>query len=337
MHRANAGSTRPGRLGTLLLMLFAFMLIVPASAPAATIVPATPGAEVTDEEPEDTTSEIAPELPAPDLPTLNAQGWSFDLDVTLNMDLTSVPTQTAVYIIRRDVTTIETAERLVDSLEIDAELVEQGDNIWSATGNGNLFVSPDFIQYSSNTPIEDGELPSDGDAIAFANEFLRVSGLLPPNLGNGRVSDRSEEAKRVIVLFGPQEPGNVLSAYPGVSVTLGPGGIVLEATKRWANIQRSDVYQLRSAADAWQQVQSNQAYIEAEIPVEEAPAGATITGTVTFNNVSIAYTTSGPAGGDQYLQPIFVFRGRVRVEGSDVTHAIRAYVPALANTGAPVG
>jgi hypothetical protein len=336
MRHAFSSTAHPGRLGTLVLIAFALMLIFPVSAPA-TIVPGTPGAEVTDEQPEDTTTEIAPELPAPDLPTLNAQGWSFDLEANLNMDLTTVPTQTAVYIIRREITTIETAERLVDSLNIDAELVEQGENIWSATGNGNLFVSPDFIQYSSNAPVDDGELPSDGDAIAFASEFLRVSGLLPPNLGNGRVSDRSEEANRVIVLFGPQEPGNVLSAFPGVSVTLGPGGEVLEAVKRWANIQRSDVYQLRSADEAWQQVQSNQAYIEAEIPVEEAPAGATIVGSVTFNNVSIAYTTSGPAGGDQYLQPIFVFRGRVRLEGSDVTHAIRAYVPALSNVGAPVG
>jgi hypothetical protein len=32
-----------------------------------------------------------------------------------------------------------------------------------------------------------------------------------------------------------------------------------------------------------------------------------------------------------------VLRGRVRLEGSEVTHAIRAYVPALSNTGAPVG
>jgi hypothetical protein len=113
--------------------------------------------------------------------------------------------------------------------------------------------------------------------------------------------------------------------------------VVLEAVKRWAIVQRSDVYQLRSPNEAWQQVQSNQGYIEADIPEDEAPAGATITGTVTYNNVSIAYTTSGPAGGDQYLQPIFVFRGRVRLEGGDKTYAIRTYVPALANTGAPVG
>jgi len=338
MHQRMLTQSRVGKLAALLMALFLISLSLPVAAPATT-VPATPGAEVTNEEPpeEDTTGEIAPELPPPDLPTINAQGWTFDLDSNLNTDLDAVPTQTAVYTIRREVTTLENAQRLVDALGIDAELVEQGENIWSANGNGSLFVSPDYIQYSSQEPIGDGELPSDKDAIAFASEFLRLSGLLPPNLGSGSVAMRSNEAKRIVVNFGPEEPGNVLSAYPGISVTLGPGGVVLEAVKRWATIQRSDVYQLRSANEAWQQVQSNQGYIEADIPEDDAPAGSTITGTVTYNNVSIAYTTAGPAGGDQYLQPIFVFRGRIRLEGSDTTYAIRTYVPALANTGAPVG
>ncbi|MEZ4496978.1 MAG: hypothetical protein R2845_09430 [Thermomicrobiales bacterium] len=69
----------------------------------------------------------------------------------------------------------------MESLGIDADLVEQGDSIWSASEQ-NLFVSPDFIQYSSNTPVGDGELPNDNDAIAFANEFLRVSGLRSPRI-----------------------------------------------------------------------------------------------------------------------------------------------------------
>ena len=124
MLRAKFVSTRSGRIGTLLFVLFALALVIPTSVPAFTIVPATPGAEITDEQPEDTTGEIAPELPAPDLPTLNAQGWSFDLDSNLNMDLSTVPTQTAVYIIRREVTTLETAEKLVESLGIDADLVD---------------------------------------------------------------------------------------------------------------------------------------------------------------------------------------------------------------------
>ncbi len=338
MHQRMLTRARIGKIAALLMAFLLVALTMPASVPA-TIVPGTPGAEVTTEEPpdEDTSSEVAPELPPPDLPFINAQGWTFELESNLNTDLDAVPTQTAVYTIRREITTLENAQRLVDALGIGAELVEQGENIWSANGNGSLFVSPDYIQYSSQEPVGDGELPNDKDAVAFASEFLRLSGLLPPNLGSGSVTTRSDEAKRIIVEFGPEEPGNVLSAYPGISVTLGPGGVVLEAVKRWATIQRSDVYQLRSANEAWQQVQSNQGYIEADIPEDEAPAGATVAGSVTYNNVSIAYTTSGPAGGDQYLQPIFVFRGRIRLEGSDTTYAIRTYVPALANTGAPVG
>ncbi len=125
MHRRMPLSARPGPLAAFLLLFLTIAVALPAAAPA-TIVPGTPGAEVTDEQPEDTTTEIAPELPPPDLPTLNAQGWSFDLKSTLNMDLASVPTQTAVYIIRREVTTQETAETLVETLGIGAELVSAG-------------------------------------------------------------------------------------------------------------------------------------------------------------------------------------------------------------------
>jgi hypothetical protein len=69
----------------------------------------------------------------------------------------------------------------------------------------------------------------------------------------------------------------------------------------------------------------------------DLPAGADVTGTVTYNDISIGYTTAGPPDGTQYLEPVFVFKGRVRVEGQEGTFPIRAYVPALANSGAPVG
>jgi hypothetical protein len=334
--------SRHWRVFTLVAIAFLVAGSLPMTS-SATIVPGTPGAESSTPEPttpeagNDNSSEIAPELPPPDLPSISAQGYSYDLDARLNTDLDGVPTQSAVYTMQREVTTKDDAQRLVDNLKIGADLVEQGENIWSANGDGSLFVSPDFIQYTSQAPIPDGDLPVDKDAIAFAAEFLRTSGLLPPNMGDGAVTDRSDDAKRMTVSFGPGEPGNVLSGYPGVTVTLGPNGIILEATKRWATILRTDVYQLRSANEAWQQVLSNQGYIEADIDAADLPAGATVTGSVTYNNVSIAYTTSGPPGGQQYLQPIYVFRGRIRLEGSDTTYAIRTYVPALSNSGAPVG
>lgn len=331
--------SRHWRLCSLIAIAFLVAFSLPMTS-SATVVPGTPDAEESTPEPgtdDPGSSEIAPELPPPDLPSISAEGYSYDLEARLNTDLDAVQTQSAVYTMRREITTKADAERLVENLGIGAELVEQGDNIWSANGEGSLFVSPDFIQYTSQTAIPDGDLPADKDAIAFASEFLRTSGLLPPNMGDGAVTQRSADAKRLSIAFGPEEPGNVLSGYPGVTVTLGPSGVVLEATKRWATILRTDVYQLRSANEAWQQVLSNQGYIEAEIAEADLPAGATVTGTVTYNNVSIAYTTSGPPGGEQYLQPIYVFRGRIRLEGSDTTYAIRTYVPALSNSGAPVG
>jgi hypothetical protein len=338
MQRSNTPS-RFWRLLSLIAIAFMVAVSLPIAA-SATVVPGTPESGESTPEPgtdDPGSSEVAPELPPPDLPSISAEGYSYDLEARLNTDLDAVPTQSSVYTMQREITTKADAERLVEDLKIGAELVEQGENIWNANGEGSLFVSPDFIQYTSQTPIGEGELPADKDAIAFATEFLRTSGLLPPNMGEGAVSDRSVDAKRLTVSFGPEEPGNVLSGYPGITVAIGPGGVILEATKRWATILRTDVYQLRSANEAWQQVLSNQGYIEAEIAEADLPAGATVTGTVTYNNVSIAYTTSGPPGGQQYLQPIYVFRGRIRLEGGDTTYAIRTYVPALSNSGAPVG
>ena len=320
-----------------LVMLLAVEL---APAAAATIEPGTPSADSTpppEQTPTGDTGEIAPEPPPADLPTISQEGYSFDLTATLRTDLDSIPKQSPIYTVTREVTTKEGAQRLADNLGIGAQLVEQGTNSWSADGKGSLFVSPDFVQYISQEPAGDGDLPTDQDAIAFAQDWLRTTGMLPANIGNGSVTERSDDAMRMVVQFGVQEPGTVMGDFPGVSVTLGPNGIVLEATKRWANVQRSDIYQLRDSGDAWSQVLSNQGYIEADIDEADLPPGSTVKGTVTYNNVSIAYTTAGPPGGDQYLVPIFVFRGRVRLEGSDKTYAIRTYVPALANSGAPVG
>jgi hypothetical protein len=73
------------------------------------------------------------------------------------------------------------------------------------------------------------------------------------------------------------------------------------------------------------------------LPEDQAPAGSEVTGRVTYSGVELAYTTAGPPGGKQYLVPVYVFTGRIRPEGSEKTYPIRAYVTALANSGAPVG
>src|SRR6478736_4880586 len=208
------------------VFVLAMVLVAEFASPvAATIVPGTPDAESTpppDTTPETDNSEIAPELPPADLPSISQQGYSYDLTATLRTDVESIPEQTPIYTVTREVTTKEDAQRLVDNLGIGADLVEQGTNSWSANGKGSLFVSPDFVQYISQEAAGDGDLPSDEDAVAFAQDWLRTTGLLPANIGNGSVTERSDDAKRMVVQFGVQEPGTVMGDFPGVAVTLGP-------------------------------------------------------------------------------------------------------------------
>jgi hypothetical protein len=141
----------------------------------------------------------------------------------------------------------------------------------------------------------------------------------------------------MVVQFRPTEPTPVLSGYPSISMTLSADGTVLEAAIRWANIVRADVYQLMSPEEAWQLVSSGQAYLAPELEDAGIEAGTDIEGRVTFSSLSIAYASAGPPGGRQYLEPVYVFEGRIRPEGDERTYPITAYVSALANSGAPVG
>jgi hypothetical protein len=297
-------------------------------------VPLSPTAEPGND---DAGGEVTVELPPPDLPTSNEQGYTFDLDVSLNADLDAVAREAAVYELRRPDVTIEQAQELADRLQIGAKASDRGDGTFEVNGDGQLFVSNELIQYFSPAENGDGSLPDDIQAVAFGRDWLRVAGLLPPDLGEGRVVSRVEEAKRVIVLFGPAEPDDVLAAYPSIAVTVGPYGLVIEASLRWANVVRIDVYQLMPSRQAWQLVESGQAYVEADLTSAGIEPGSDITGRATFTDVSIAYSTSGPPGGKQYLQPVYVFEGKLRVDDVDGSYTVRAYVPALNNSGAPVG
>jgi hypothetical protein len=291
---------------------------------------ATPGTE-------DARGEVTVELPPPDLPTSSEQGYTYDLEASLNADLDAVAREAAVYELRRPEVTQVEAQQIADRLQIGADATDRGDGTFEASGNGQLYVSKELVQYFSAAAVTNDSLPADQQAIDFARDWLRVAGLLPPDLGDGRIVSRVEETKRVTVLFGPAEPAPVLAAYPSIAVTVGPNGVVLESSLRWANVVRIDVYRLMPARQAWQLIESGQAYIEAELQDAGVSPGSDVKGHATFDSVRIAYSTSGPPGGSQYLQPVYVFEGTVRVDDVEGSYPVRAYVPALSNSGAPVG
>jgi hypothetical protein len=283
-------------------------------------------------------SELAEELPPPDLPSSNEEGYIFNLDASTTIDLDAVPREAVIYqLIWKDPSAAR-AQRIAENLGMDGEVNDRGNGTFDVSDNeGEIYVSAALIQYFLVAPTDDGDLPGDDDAIAFAREWLRTAGLLPNDVNDGRISSRSEETKRVVVEFKPLEPESLVAAYPSAVVTIGPEGVVVESSIRWPQIVRADLYQLRDAKDAWQEVKSGQAFLEVSIPDGVADSQGNVNGEVTYTDIDIVYTTAGLPGGTQYLEPVYVLTGRLTPENSDESLRIKAYVSAVANTGAPVG
>lgn len=310
----------------LLGLVLAFSAAVPA---------ATQDEEATPEP--DAESELTAQLPLPDLPTMNEQGYVFELESTFSGDLTSIPQDAPVYGVTVNAPSMDAANAMRDRLDIEGEVEEQGEGTYAADGNGSLFMTDGLTQYISAEDPGDGDLPDDEEAISDAREWLRVNDLLPGNIGEGTIEARVDEASRIIVSFAPVQPEPLLSATPSITVTLGPDSTVLETSLRWASISELDTYQLRGAEQTIQEIQEQRAYVQTELPEDDFPPGEVISGEAEYATVSLAYTSSGTPESGQYLQPVFVFEGEVTPEGSEDTFPITAYVPALINSQEPVG
>lgn len=282
-------------------------------------------------------TEVGVELPPPDLPSGNQEGYVYDFNMILTADLNNVTKEAPVYVLERRQPTQNEVKRLADRLGIDAEVVEQSPGVFVADNNGTLTVSSDITQFLSNDPPEDGDLPEDSDAIAAATDWLRTAKLTPAELGEGDVISKSNDAGRMVVVFKPSEPGNVIAGYPSVTISVGPKLAILDAQVLWPQVTRGDIYQLRASGEAWQDIKDGKAYLEVDLARAEIEPGAVVGGSIQFTSIDIAYTTAGAPGGDQYLQPVFLFEGSLKVKGVKDPFPIRAYVPALANSGAPVG
>lgn len=281
-------------------------------------------------------SELAPQLPTVDLPTLNEMNYRFELE-SVWTGSAGTPAELPVYLFEPIVYTEEDVARIAEELGVEGEITSQGAGSYSVSGNGSIFTTPGLLQYVSAVEPPDEDLPSNAEAVALAHEWLRTTGLLPANIGEGEVLATIETPARKIVGFQPATPSPLLSSTPGITVTIGPDATVIEARINWAEITESDVYLLRPVEDAFAQVASRQSYINATLPADQFPQGSTISGTATYDSVSIAYASSGVPGETQFLQPVYVFEGSVDVAEAEGTFDIVAYVPAIVTGLEPVG
>lgn len=283
-------------------------------------------------------SETGNELPAADLPSMNEQGHRFELSSTFKGNFDGVPTEAPVYKMELPTYSAEQAADVAERLGIEGEVSDLGGGSFSVESReGQMFITQGRLQYISSASVEDGDLQDDETAIATGREWLREHGLLPGDVGDGTVLTRSESPKRVIVGFQPVQPKPLISATPMVSVSMGANGQVTEAMNGWAKLTQDVVYQLRGADFAWGEVEARRAWVDAKLPTSDFEPGSTIGGAVVYTQLSLAYTTSGIPGENQYLQPVYVFHGELTPDGTDSRYQVRAYVPALINSNQPVG
>lgn len=283
-------------------------------------------------------SEVTSQLPAADLPTMNEQGFLFELDSSWTGSFDSVPREAPVYQMIVPSHDAESVAQIASRLNIEGNVEDEGGGTFEVTGEtGTFFVTGGLGQYSSTIEIPEGDLPKDEQAVAFAREWLRQTQLLPADVGEGEVIARIEEPARIVVSIKPIRPENLLSEYPSITVIMGPEAVVLEASFRWSDLSTTDTYSLRPVDQAWTEVAEKRSYLETDVPEGVAEPGTTITGQAVYDQVSIGYTTSGIPGEAQYLQPVYVFTGTLTPAGSDDSFPITAYVPALVNSQQPVG
>lgn len=283
-------------------------------------------------------SETASQLPPADLPSMNEQGHTFEVSATFSGTFSEVPVEAPVYSMQATTYTAEDVQASATKVGLEGEVQTLGNDTYVVEDDsGSLYVTPGRMQYLSSEEAPEGDLPADDQAIASARDWLRTHGLLPANVNDGSIMARIESPARVIVNFQPVSPSPLISVTPNVTVTVGAEGAILEATHNWAEIVAGDLYQLRGAEAAWTEVESRRAWLDASLPTDVFEPGSTIGGSVEYTRVSIAYTTSGIPGEQQYLQPVYVFSGELVPDGSEERYPVRAFVPALINSNQPVG
>ena len=286
-------------------------------------------------------SELSPELPPPDFPSANVEGYTFDLRYALSAELDKVPREAAVYELLRKAQTVHSVQKIADTLGIKGKVEDRGDGSFTATGNGDLFVTIDMINYFSSAQVPRRLAHRMRRRSPQDDDWLRHAPLLPPDIGKGTVVQACRIESAGGQDYVPAEPEKI--RFPGIPALRSPWRAdtsVIEAHIHGPTSSAPRIYHYIHQHQAWQLVSTGQAYLAPDLTRAGTDPGTEVSkGRVTFNSISIAYATAGlPGEGDNISRPVLRLRRTDWPEGDDnCTYPITAYVSALSNSGAPVG
>ncbi len=213
--------------------------------------------------------------------------------------------------------------------------VAEGSSVASEDGKFQAILhNSGFIEYHNSNrdtanPLDvPGNLPSDDEAVKIATTFLKDRDLLPSgaefrkidhsrsyHLGNDGNDTLTWEDVEVWY-------GRTLNGYPvegtQLMLAIGARGEPIDFFTNWRNYEPYQEFPVKTPDLAFEELKTK----GVAVGVMDKPD------TVSINKIYLAYHTKAGAETEEYLEPVWVFKGNMVVNGKSAT-PVEQYIPAL--------
>ena len=217
------------------------------------------------------------------------------------------------------------------------EIKEAKEGFSIAAEDGSAYVilmNSGWIEYTNSNrdtinPLDvPGNLPSDDEAVKIATTFLKDRDLLPQGATvirttHGKILGTAKDGTDIVfwedinVWYGRK-----LSGYPvegtQLMLAIGARGDPIEFIQNWRIYEPYKELPVKTPEQAFEELKTK----GVAVGVMDKPD------TVLINDMYLAYKTKPAAESEEYLEPVWVFKGDVLVDEKSVMPVVQ-YVPAL--------
>ncbi|MEN6609947.1 MAG: hypothetical protein ABFC24_03825, partial [Methanoregulaceae archaeon] len=264
----------------------------------------------------------------------------------INVQKSNVPANVTLYKTQTPVVTKSDAIALAKKFNITnyAE-PKEGDSVISVSSKDmryNVMVYKNGGQYYENYDRSDtpnridisANLPSDEEAIKIATTFLKERDLLPEGAIVGGTehrkvykSNKSNGSKTVtwedILVHYTRELNGMKVEGTQFEVEVGGHGDIIRFFSNWKDYEPIGDYPIKSREESISDLKQK------GIPTENGP---NTPDTIEIDEIYLAYETTAVAYSEEYLEPVWVFKGEALKNGTSI-RPIKEFVPALTDEG----
>jgi hypothetical protein len=260
-----------------------------------------------------------------------AGSYSYQMDLT-----TSMPANLGKILVYKTIppdvdkgTTLAFAKKFNVTGTLRGDTVIQSDDLVYGVQLSKNSGSAEYM--NANRPNKEMDapemLPSDKEAVEIATRFLKERALLPEGAYFSRTEReyaRSTDKNgneirhygRIEVWF-DRKLNNLEVEGTQLSVTIGGNGDIIEYYTNWRDYSPYKEYPIKSPEAAFE-----------ELKKQGIPIGLNKPDTVLIDTVYLAYATKAGAFKEEYLEPVWVFKGEALAKGSPIKN-VNEWIPAL--------